>query len=190
MSKSRIGQRADALVLERPKAEASGLKFRNHFNVKCFSPEGELLWNEEMHNVVCDVGMQLLLNTMFGGAAASSPWYLGLINNSGPTPNIGASTDTMGSHTNWAENTAYSEATREVYTEGAASGSGTVSMDNVGNEAQFTMSSTSTIFGIFVTSNNTKGGTTGTLWATAAFSAPQLVNSGSVLQVTYTVTVA
>ena len=45
-----------------------------------------------------------------------------------------------------------------------------------------------TIKGLFLCSDNTKGGTTGTLFATAAFTGGnQTVNNGDTLKVTYTV---
>jgi hypothetical protein len=41
--------------------------------------------------------------------------------------------------------------------------------------------------GIFVTSSNTKNGTTGTLWSTAAFASTVDVSNGDSLKITYTV---
>ena len=50
----------------------------------------------------------------------------------------------------------------------------------------FTMSATVTIKGGFLISNNTKGGTTGTLFATGLFGSAQALVSGQSLKVTYT----
>jgi hypothetical protein len=45
-----------------------------------------------------------------------------------------------------------------------------------------------TVKGLFLISDSTKGGTTGTLFSTAAFTGgTQAVNSGDTLKVTYTV---
>ena len=60
------------------------------------------------------------------------------------------------------------------------------SISNSVTSADFNITASGTIHGIFVTSDNTKSGTTGTLWSTAPFAAPLSVNNGDLLKVTYT----
>ena len=143
--------------------------------------EGELIGVYDFENGIVNVGKDYLLNVGFNGQAQISTWYVGLINNS-PAPTL-ADADTMASHAGWVESAAYNEANRVEWTEGAASGQ---SITN-STALTFTMNATVTIYGIFVTSDNTKSGTSGTLWSTAAFSSPVSVVNTDELKVTYTI---
>jgi hypothetical protein len=51
----------------------------------------------------------------------------------------------------------------------------------------FTINASATLYGLFISSVSTKSGTTGTLWATAAFTSTKAVSSGDTLKITYTV---
>jgi hypothetical protein len=59
---------------------------------------------------------------------------------------------------------------------------------NSASPAAFNINGSTTVGGAFLTSNNTKGGTTGTLFSAADFSAPgdRTVANGDTLNVTYT----
>jgi hypothetical protein len=59
---------------------------------------------------------------------------------------------------------------------------------NSASVAVFSINATTTIAGAFLTSDNTKGGTTGVLFSVANFQAPgdRAVVSGDTLNVTYT----
>jgi len=177
--------RAGAAV-EAAKAEAAPLlralmNVRGRFMVE-HDRDGQVIGQYAMPNGIVDVGLNSLLDVYFHNQAQITTWYIGLIDNAGFTAL--SNSDTMGSHTGWAESTAYDEATREEWLEGAAASR---SITN-STPAEFTISATTTLKGIFVTSNNTKGGTTGTLWATAAFSSTVGVQDNDILRITYTVT--
>lgn len=144
--------------------------------------DGKVIGNYDMPNGIVDVGLNSLLDVYFHNQAQIATWYIGLIDNAGFTAL--SNSDTMGSHTGWAESTAYDEATREEWVEDAAASR---SITN-STPAEFTMNATATLKGIFVTSVNTKGGTTGTLWSTAAFSSTVGVQDNDILRITYTVT--
>lgn len=118
-----------------------------------------------------------------------------LANNAGTTVS-GASViwearaaDVMGSHTPWVENTNYTQSTRPAYTPGSISGG---SVDNSASQAQFSINTNNTIIGgLFLTDNNTVGGTTGTLYGMAPFSVSfRQLNNGDTLSVTATLTAA
>lgn len=84
------------------------------------------------------------------------------------------------------ESTAYSNATRPALTLGAVAGQ---SVNNSANRAQFDINANGTrIFGAFVATNNTKGGTSGVLYGGGLFSASRLLNNGDLLFVTVTLT--
>lgn len=135
-------------------------------------------------NLVTTEGKNYLLSAGLDGGTATTTWYLGLTDG---TPTAAAG-DTMASHAGWTEVPAYDEAARQAWTGGsAASGS----IDNSAAAATFTISTDSTtIGGGFLTSDNTKGGTTGTLYSIGAFSGGDLVlNDGSTVDVTATFSV-
>lgn len=157
------------------------IDFRNPIKVQCFDKDGNLKWEEEIFNGIVDEGINQLLDAGFNGGTQVSTWYMGLVDNAGFT--AFANGDTMASHSGWVESTAYTEATRPEWTAGAAASRAVTNSVTV----DFSMNATATIKGIFITSNNTKSGTTGTLWSTAAFSSNASVTSGDTLKVTYTV---
>jgi hypothetical protein len=110
-------------------------------------------------------------------------WYIGLI--STLTSIVGG--DTMLSHTGWTEDTNYSQANRPTATFGTATTANPSVLDNSASVAAFSINGTTTINGAFLTSNNTKGGTTGTLFSAKAFTGgARSVISGDTLNVTYT----
>lgn len=161
---------------------AERIEFKNPVKVQCFDKDGNLKWEEEIFNGIVDEGINQLLDDGFnGGAQTFATAYIGLVDNSGFS--AFANGDTMASHAGWTESTAYSEASRPTWNPDAAASRAVTNSTTV----DFTINATATIKGIFVTSDNTKGGTTGTLWATAAFSSNASVVSSDVLKVTYTV---
>jgi len=163
------------------KMNRSGVRFGGHFVVECIKPDGRMHWREEMDNLVVNVGLQHILNTVFSGSAQTTTWYVGLCSSS---PTI-ASTNTMASHAGWTEKTSYDEATRQAYTEVRTN----QSLSNTAAKAAFTISATSVIGGAFLTSLNTKGGTTGTLMCAAAFTGGnKSADDNDTIQVTYTFT--
>ena len=122
-----------------------------------------------------------LWEVYFRGGTQSSTWYIGLIDNTGYTA-VNNSTDTMSSHSGWTElHTEYSEATRPEWSTDAAASQ---TIANSG-KAIFTFTSSGDIRGFFITSDNTKNGTTGTLWSTAVLDVVQAVQPGQEGKVFY-----
>lgn len=158
-----------------------GIKFRNTYLVECRKPDGSLRWTEEIKNIVVDVGVNDLLDKYFKGAAYTAAHFCGLADG---TPTFAAA-DTMGSHAGWAEVTGYSNATRPALTLGSVAAK---SVDNSASKAVFTVNATVTVGGAFVTTNNTKGGTTGVLYGGAAFVADRAALSGDTITLTVTLT--
>lgn len=133
-------------------------------------------------NGIATAGINYLLEAGFRGGSAISSWYAGLINGSGFSSV--SSNDTAGSHAGWTEMTGYTEANRQQWSPGAASG-GVIAN---GTAMAFTINATGSIQGLFIISNNTKGGTTGTLWSTAAEASPRSVTSGQTFNAIYELT--
>ena len=142
-----------------------------------------LLWSEAFDNLVVNAGLDDSLDKHLKGSSYTAAWYVGLTDGT-PTPNAA---DTMSSHAGWTEVADYDEAARQTLTLGSVSSQ---SVDNSGNEATFTISSNSTtIGGAFVTSDNTKSGSSGTLYGIGAFSAgDKTLDDDDTLQVTITCT--
>lgn len=137
----------------------------------------------KIENDVTNVGKNAIFDAFFNEASqvAQADWAIGLVNNSGWT--AFAAADTMSSHAGWTEWTSYDEATRQAWGPGAASGQAVTNA----TAATFTISASGTLKGLFITSSNTKGGTAGLLWATAAFTSTVAVEDNDELKVTYTV---
>lgn len=175
----RMSDRAHATV---ERARGFGQEFRpaGKFVIEHFDANGNLKGKYDVPNGIVDVGLNHILETQFRSGSQITTWYIGLIDNSGFSAL--AAGDTMGSHAGWSESTAYDEASRPTWSPGAAASRQITN----GTTVDFTMDATATIKGIFITSNNTKGGTTGTLWSTAAFGSTVAVADNDVLKVTYT----
>lgn len=153
------------------------------FKVVCRNPDGTIAWEDTIKNGVTNEGLNAELDIMFGATAKISAWYLGLIDSSGFTALAAA--DSASSHSGWSENTSdYSESTRPQWSPGSAASQSIANSTAV----DFSVTGTVTLKGFFTVSDNTKGGSSGTLWATALFSSgDQSLVSGQTLSVTYTV---
>lgn len=154
------------------------------YTVQCFDRDGTLKWEDEAHNLVVNTGLDDLLDKYFKGSAYTAAHFVGLTSG---TPTIAAG-DTMASHAGWTEVTGYSQATRPAFTPGTVASQ---SVDNSAAKAEFSVNATITAGGLFLATNSTKGGTTGTLYGAAAFSGGnKALGSGDTLQVTGAATTA
>lgn len=145
---------------------------------------GRLLAEGVARNNITTAGLNHVLETQFRAGSQVTAWYLGLINQAGFTALAAA--DTMASHGGWTETGAYSEVTRPQWSPGAAASGLIVNTTRV----LFTINAVVTIKGFFVTSNNTKAGTTGTLWAHVVLDQDQQMSSGEQLKLVYDLTAA
>ena len=165
---------------------SEGAKATGKYTVECFDKDGNLKWVAETPNLVVNVGLQYMAGSALTSTAQITTWYLGLYG-SGAT-NSPSAGDTMATHGGWTEVTDYSESTRPAATFAAATNANPSVVTNTASKAVFTINGTTVVGGAFLTSNNTKGGTTGTLFSAADFAAPgdRSVVSGDILNVTYT----
>lgn len=154
------------------------------FDLECLE-RGKVLWCDRFKNGIADQGLNYGLAAALTGGAAIATWYLGLIDNLGFTTGL-ANADTMASHAGWIEAQTYVEANRPTWN---STLSGNV-LTNAAALTIFTMNAAKTIRGLFLCSNNVKGGTTGTLWCTGLDGAGRVVTPGQVLRVRYTCTAA
>lgn len=139
---------------------------------------GVVIDSEVVHNLLPEEGIAHILSAALKGGTQVSTWYIGLFEgNYTPVP-----TDTAATFPGAAtECTAYAEAARQEWVEGSIV-SGT--LNNSASRAEFTSNANKTVYGGFVSSNPTKGATSGTLLSVVRFSSPKTFDSGSVLRVT------
>jgi len=171
--------------VQKSKGVAEGIKGGGVFTVECFDKDGNHKWTAKSPNLVVNVGLADMNDKYFSGSGYTATWYLGLYG--AASSNNPAAGDTMASHAGWTEVTDYSQSTRPAATFGAATTADPSVIDNSGSVAVFSINNTVTVGGAFLTSNNTKGGTTGILFSASDFQAPgdRNVVSGDTLNVTY-----
>jgi len=160
------------------------------FKVECFDKDGNLKWAIESKNLVVNVGLKYMAGSALAAETQITTWYLGLYG--AGASNTPAAGDTASSHAGWTEITPYSNATRPAATFAAATTANPSVVTNSASPAAFSINATATVGGAFLISNNTKGGTTGTLFSAADFQSPgdRSVVSGDTLNVTYTFSLA
>ena len=160
------------------------------YYVECHDKDGNLKWTAESKNLVVNVGLQYMAGTALTSVTQITTWYLGLYG-SGAT-NSPAAGNTMASHSSWTEVTDYSNANRVTATFATATTASPSVVTNTASPAVFNINGATTVGGAFLTSDNTKGGATGTLFSAADFGSPgdRSVVNGDTLSVTYTLSLA
>ena len=178
-----MGDRADGFVITSRKTGES-VRVGGEFKVTCRDSEGRVKWEDIAKNLVVNVGLQHILDVLFAGSTQVDPWYVGLTDG---TPTVAAG-DTAASHAGWTEVTAYDEANRQAFVD-VRTGQ---SVDNSASKAAFTIDTNSTtVGGAFLISDNTKGGSSGTLLCAAAFTGgDKVADDNDTLSVQYTFTAA
>lgn len=155
------------------------------YKVQCVGADGQVKWEEEMHNLVVNQGLQSMVSVYLDGATQITTWYLGLITGPGSGTTIAAG-DTLASHAGWTEFTDYS-GNRKTATFGTATTADPSVLNNTASPASFTISGAGgTVAGAFLASVDT--GTSGTLFSASDFQSPgdRVVVSGDTLNVSYT----
>jgi len=148
--------------------------------------DGVVLWVDEFRNRVPTEGLNDALDKHLNGVAYTASWSIGLIDNAGFSALAAGDTAAqIGGSNGWAELTSYSQANRVPLVLGAASGG---SIDNTASLAVFTINASVTIYGAFISSDSTKGGTSGVLYGEGALSTPQPAISGNSLSLTVVLT--
>lgn len=163
----------------------AGAAFKGVWHITCRDKSGKVKWKDKIENLITNAGLDHALDATLSAGTQITTWYVGLTD-SAPTVAAG---DTMSSHAGWSEVEAYDEAARVTWSNGGVSSQ---SVDNSASPAQFTIDTNSTtVGGAFLTSVNTKGGTTGTLFAVGAFTAgDKSLDDNDTIDVTATYTAA
>lgn len=144
--------------------------------------DGVVIDRFESPNLIVNEGLNAALNIMFNGATQIGTWYVGVYaGNYTPVATVTAATIASAST---EVTTKYNSATRPEWVEAAASSQ---SITNSANRASFVFNASETIYGAFLVSNATKGGTSGTLFSATKFATAKTVENGDELLLTYTV---
>jgi hypothetical protein len=160
------------------------------FKIQCFDKDGKLKWEDENHNLVVNTGLQYMCGSALTSVTQITTWYIGLYG--AGASNAPAAGDTMASHAGWTEVVPYSNADRPTCSFATATTANPSVATNSASVAAFNINATATVGGAFLVSNNTKSGSTGTLFSAADFSAPgdRTVANFDTLNVTYTLSLA
>lgn len=166
----------------RPEARATA---GGVYKIQCVGADGQIKWEEEMKNLVVNVGLQDMNTKYFTGSAYTATWFLGLITGPGSGTTIAAG-DTLPTHAGWTEFSNYT-GTRKTATFGTATTADPSVMTNSASPASFGITGAGgTVAGAFLCS--VTSGTSGILFSASDFQAPgdRVVVSGDTLNVTYT----
>jgi hypothetical protein len=153
------------------KAAIAGL-----FKVQAYRA-GRLLWEEWVPNLIVNEGLDYAIGVSIGATTKIANWFVGLKGAGAP-----AAGDTMASHAGWTEVTAYTETARQAFVPGAVSAQ---TIDSTASPAVFTINAATTVAGLFLASDSTKGGTTGSLWAAVNFAASRDLQNEDEIRVSY-----
>ena len=155
------------------------------FHVQCFDKDGNLKWEDRMHNLVVNVGLQDMNTQYFKGSSYTAAFFLGLVTGPGSSTTYAAA-DTLASHAGWTEFTNYSGA-RKAVAFGTATTADPSVISNSASPAQFSITGGGgTVAGAFLCTVDS--GTSGILFSEADFQSPgdRVVVAGDTLNVTYT----
>jgi hypothetical protein len=161
------------------KARAGGV-----YKVQCVGADGHVKWEEEMHNLVVNQGLQDMVAAYLDAATQTTVWYLGLITGPGSGTTIAAA-DTLASKA-WTEFTNYT-GNRKTAVFGTATTADPSVINNTASPASFAITGAGgNVAGAFLASVAT--GTSGILFSASDFQSPgdRIVVSGDTLNVTYT----
>ena len=147
------------------------------YRVEVVDNNGNVVESEDIHNLVPIEGLNHILNVVLKGSAQASAWFVGLFEgNYTPTTN-----DVMATFAaNSTENTTYSGGVRKTLTLGTVAAG---AVDNTASVAEFPFSGSKTIYGAFISSSSSQGGTSGTLLSAVRFSSPKAVAADFTLRV-------
>lgn len=142
--------------------------------------DGKVIDEWDDPNLIVDAGINDLLDVYLRAQTGPGTWYIGIFEGN-YTP---LATDTAGNIATDATetNAGIDNTVRPTWTPAAATGK---SITNSASRATFTFNTTKTIYGAFLINNNTKGGTTGKLFAASRFTSSKAVAAADQILLTY-----
>jgi hypothetical protein len=195
---AKIGDSA-VVSLQANAAQTDNFGMEGTYHFVCRDKDGNFKWEETVDNQVMQAGKILMLQTLLytaSGYTLVGP-YLGLIATStGYSP-----TDTMASHSDWTEFTAYTvggsavrgTAAFAVPTGNNVTTAGSNIVTTSATAITYTITgSGGTVTGCFLVTgsgaSSTQSSTTGTLYSAGGFAVAKTTTAGDTVSVTYTTT--
>lgn len=155
------------------------------YHVQCLDKDGNLKWEDTMHNLVVNEGLQDMNTQYFKGSTYTAAFFLGLVTGPGSATTYAAA-DTLAIHGGWTEFINYS-GSRKAITFGTATLADPSVISNSAAPSSFSISGAGgVVAGAFLCT--VASGTSGILFSEADFQSPgdRTVVSGDTLNVTYT----
>ena len=170
--------------IEASRGLKSGFLIGTTWDFECYDKDGNLKWEERNRpNIVTNEGLNHLLNVVFHGTTAFSPWYIGAVESN--TTAAATMTYATPVFTEWD---GYTEAVRQEFVESAASSQ---SITNSASKATFTSSEAMTLYGGALFSYATMSDTAhagAVLFCYSLFSSSKPVENLDVFKITLTIT--
>jgi hypothetical protein len=138
---------------------------------------------EEGPNIICNEGLDHVLNAVLNGETQVDPWYVG-IHKANVAVVAGTTGATVSSATTEIVISDVSETVRETYVEAVSTAQSTT---NSASKASYTSSVTMTIYGAWLISTAAFGDTAGILLAGSLFGSSRALVATDELLVTYTI---
>jgi hypothetical protein len=163
------------------------LSAKGHFKVECIGADGELKWEDEIHNLVTTVGKNDILDKYLAGSAYTQTIRMGL--KGAGTAVVG---DTQASHGAWLEQGLANAPTYTGNRPSPAFSAASAGSKTTSAAVSFAITSSGTVAGCFINNGGsaTKDDTTGVLFSAGDFSGGnRAVINGDTLNVTYTLSV-
>lgn len=176
---------AAAVVASAVAMPADQLKAEGVYVARCYDRDGNLKWEDTFENTVTTAGKNDMLDKYFAASAYTAAFYMGLISSTSYSAISAA--DTMASHAGWLEagsanDPHYSQSARPTTAWSSASGGSKA----LSAALAFSITTTGTIKGAFITTVATKDGTTGTLFSAGLFTGgDKAVANGDTVNVSY-----
>jgi hypothetical protein len=158
---------------------------RGVYTFQCHDKDGNLLWEDTIHNLVTTVGANEILDKAFAGSGYTATNYMGLISSVSYGAGV-VNGDTMASHAGWVEaggtNAPAYTGSRPTCAWSAAS----ARSKSLSSPLSFTFTSPGTLKGSFITTVATKDGATGIIISGGTFTGgDQPVASGNTVTAGY-----
>lgn len=140
--------------------------------------DGNVVSAWEDHNLIPQVGLDLLVRAPFGDAQPVANFYMGLMRNNTLPTSASTAADIPGLLGEFVQ---YGEANRPLWDKIY---NGAAGYTNQQAPAKFTFHVDQTLYGAFLVSDDNKGGNVGTLLSVVRFNSPRQISAGLTLNVT------
>lgn len=148
---------------------------------------GEVIAEEAYPNLVVNEGLDYILDAALSGGSQTTTFYIGIYKNNYTPIASNVMATFAGSGVANEISAEIDESVRQTWTDAGVSSR---SVTNSASPAVFTANATVAVYGAFLSTNNTLGGTTGKLVAATKFASVRNLLDTDTLNVTYTFTIA